>query len=114
MSGPGLPTAGSSSALGSLTSTNSGVDSAQELSEKVWGVLVEGLQPFMQWELQSGMGDYWEQVGFLHITSAAAVGSSYNVSQQVYCRRLSLSVCMLLSVCCALASSSPASAAMTV
>ena len=75
MSGQGLHSAGSTSALGALTTSNnsSGTDSAQELSERVWGVLVEGLQPFMQWELQSGMGDFWEQVGFLHVTSAAVM-----------------------------------------
>lgn len=61
LSGQGLHTAGSSAALASL----SGVDSAQELGEKVWGVLLEGLHPFMHWELQSGMGDFWEQVCLL-------------------------------------------------
>ena len=104
MSGQGLPTAGSSSALGSVTSTSSSLDSAQELSEKVWGVLLEGLQPFMQWELQSGMGDFWEQVGFLFLTSAAAVCSSHNVSQQVICMCLSVHMCMLLYVYYALVS----------
>ena len=86
--GQGLHTEGSSCALGSLTSPSSGVDSAQELSEKVWGLLVEGLQPFMQWELQSGMGDFWEQVASLHVTSAGAL----------FCRR---SLCVhILSMCC--------------
>lgn len=49
---------GSSGGLSPLSSA----DSAQELSEQVWGLLLEALQPFMLWELQSGMGDFWEQV----------------------------------------------------
>lgn len=52
------PAGTSGGALGPLSSA----DSPQELSEQVWGVLQEGLQPFMHWELQSGMGDFWEQV----------------------------------------------------
>ena len=35
----------------------------------VTGPLMEGVQPFMQWELQSGMGDFWEQVCLQVITS---------------------------------------------
>lgn len=73
--GQDLHTEGSSCALGSLTSPSSAGDSAQELSEKVWGLLVEGLQPFMQWELQSGMGDLWEQVASLHLTSLNVAGT---------------------------------------
>ncbi len=53
---------GSESAIGAGGASSSGVEDAQELSEKVWQVVVEGVQPFMQWELQSGMGDFWEQV----------------------------------------------------
>ena len=52
------PSGTSGGVLGPLTSA----DNPQELSEQVWGVLLEGLQPFMHWELQSGMGDFWEQV----------------------------------------------------
>lgn len=88
--GQGLHSAGSSSALGALT-TSSSTDSAQELSERVWGVLVEGLQPFMQWELQSGMGDFWEQVGLLLFTSAAAM-----------CYLQHATICGFASVLCAM------------
>ena len=57
-----LPSQTSDSAVG--LSSSSSVDTSQELSERVWGLLVEGLQPYMQWELQSGMGDLWDQVFF--------------------------------------------------
>ena len=40
--------------------------SAEELAERAWGLLVEGLQPYMCWELQAGMGDFWEQVCYQH------------------------------------------------
>ena len=49
--------------------SSSSAEAAQELSEKLWQVLVEGVQPFMQWELQSGMGDFWEQVCLEVMTS---------------------------------------------
>ena len=35
---------------------------AQEVSSRVWEVLQEGLQPYMQWELQQGLGDLWTKV----------------------------------------------------
>lgn len=98
VSGQGLHTAGSSSGLAPLTSTSSSLDSAQELSEKVWGVLVEGLQPFMQWELQSGMGDFWEQVGFLLVTSVPAMSRFMTCQDEV-----SVYVCLCLcAACCCL------------
>jgi len=50
----------SASSLGGASSSSA--EAAQELSDKLWQVLMEGVQPFMQWELQSGMGDFWEQV----------------------------------------------------
>lgn len=45
--------------------SSSGSVDAQELSDRMWQVVVEGLQPFMRWELQAGMGDFWEQVCLL-------------------------------------------------
>jgi len=57
----------SASSLGGASSTSA--EAAQELSEKLWQVLIEGVQPFMQWELQSGMGDFWEQVCLQVMTS---------------------------------------------
>ena len=57
----------SASSLGGASSSSA--EAAQELSEKLWQALMEGVQPFMQWELQSGMGDFWEQVCLQVITS---------------------------------------------
>ena len=104
VSGQGLHTAGSSSALGSLTSTSSSLDSAQELSEKVWGVLLEGLQPFMQWELQSGMGDFWQQVGFLLVTSVPAMRHFTTCQDKL---SVSVYVCVPHVVVCVLCGSEP-------
>lgn len=50
----------STSSFGGASSGST--EDAQELTDRLWQVLVEGVQPFMQWELQSGMGDFWEQV----------------------------------------------------
>lgn len=57
----------SASSLGGASSSSA--EAAQELSEKLWQALMEGVQPFMQWELQSGMGDFWEQVCLQVMTS---------------------------------------------
>ena len=57
----------SASSLGGASSSSA--EAAQELSEKLWQLLIEGVQPFMQWELQSGMGDFWEQVCLQVMTS---------------------------------------------
>lgn len=57
----------SASGLGGASSSSA--EAAQELSDKLWQVLMEGVQPFMQWELQSGMGDFWEQVCHQVMTS---------------------------------------------
>ena len=74
-----LSSRASESAAG-LSSSGS-MDTAQELSEKLWGLLVDGLQPFMQWELQSGMGDLWDQVAPMLCLSTSHVPASLQTDQ---------------------------------
>lgn len=56
----------------------------------MWGVLVEGLQPFLQWELQSGMGDFWEQVGLFmsHLQLHRVISQCAKTCASMLCARL--------------------------
>ena len=52
--------AASSSAAESATVLSS--EEVRDLGVRVWQILTDGLQPFMQWDLQSSLGDLWKEV----------------------------------------------------
>ena len=67
---PATPTRPPPSPMATAAASSSAADQAavvssedvRDLGVRVWQILTDGLQPFMQWDLQSSLGDLWKEV----------------------------------------------------